>query len=137
MRCFREKDPDAVVQIIQHTLGQQLLDKGGRSELVARALLMSAYDQAIERDQGKPLSTSAFVHYSAGVSLITFIEELFTPNYAKDVLDSVPVNVPDRIQGCDGAVHAFWKDRRLCLDPPCFGGAGQGHGHHPDRRKER
>jgi hypothetical protein len=29
MRCFREKDPDAIVQILKQTLGQHLLDKGG------------------------------------------------------------------------------------------------------------
>jgi hypothetical protein len=96
MRCFREKDPDAVIQILKQTLGQQLLDKGGRGELVARSLLVSAYDRAVERDQDKPLSTSAVVHYSAGVSLITFIEELFTPRYAKDVLDGKPVNVSSK-----------------------------------------
>ena len=35
MRCFREKDPDTIVQILNQTLGQHLLDKGGQGELVA------------------------------------------------------------------------------------------------------
>ena len=78
---------------------------------------MSAYDRAIERDQNKPLSTSTSIHYSAGVSLITFIEDLFTPNYAKDVLDSKPVNVSSETMfratfkdAMVRVVHAFWKD---------------------------
>jgi hypothetical protein len=111
MRIFRLRDPNAILQILQDNLQSGLLDKGERGELVARELLISAYDRAIEREyaestnrsssglQGQRddhLSGDAFdpiPHYSRGVSAITFLEELFTPAYPEQILDSVPNNV--------------------------------------------
>ena len=83
-----------------------LLDRGERGELVRRELLMSAYDWAIEREdeahqrsetsrQGISTDNPAFKSpqsYSSGVSLITFINELFTEENAHQVLESLPDN---------------------------------------------
>jgi hypothetical protein len=84
-----------------------LLDRGERGELVGRELLMSAYDRAIECEdeahqrsetsrQGISTDNPAFMSprsYSSGVSLITFINELFTEENAHQVLESLPDNI--------------------------------------------
>lgn len=112
MHVFRSFDPDATLKILKDNVESGLLDKGERGELVARELLTSAYDRAIERefhdlhaDAASPRSYNTAQNvstrrggiplYSRGVSLITFIEELFNPHYAKAVLDSSPNNVLD------------------------------------------
>lgn len=111
MHIFRARDPDAILEILQDNLKSGLLDKGERGELVARELLISAYDRAIEREYGQSIGGSfggldgqlgaglsgdgfnPIPHYSRGVSAIIFLEELFTPTYAEQILDSVPNNV--------------------------------------------
>lgn len=108
MHVFRSYDPDFTLDVLMDNLTSGLLDKGERGELVARELLTSAYDRAIEREFQNPSLTTSHSSvtsgsssrkqiplYSKGVSLITFIEELFVDHYAEEILDSTPNNVTD------------------------------------------
>jgi hypothetical protein len=105
MRVFRSHDPNAILDILCENTKSGLLDRGERGELVARELLTSAYDRAVEREfndlvtEDSSASTSLRIpFYSRGVSLITFIEELFAPPFVESILDSVPNNVPSGIK---------------------------------------
>jgi hypothetical protein len=96
MHTFRSHNQDAILEILVENMQSGLLDKGERGELVARELLVSAYDRAVEQAYTKPgsrTSASPVPFYSAGVSLITFINELFTAVYANNILDGRPNNV--------------------------------------------
>ena len=121
MRVFRSHDPNFTVDILMDNFDSGLLDKGERGELVARELLTSAYDRAIERESEDRLpksgqttssatdSSSAQTEmplYSRGVSLITFIEELFVSHHAEEILDCVPNNVEDRTPFREAFQHA-------------------------------
>jgi hypothetical protein len=100
MHVFRSKDPEAVLTILMHKVKDGLIDKGERGELVARELLLSAYDRAIENEffQSRAATVDApslqIPFYSKGVSLISFLQELFAPEYAEEILESLPNNVP-------------------------------------------
>jgi hypothetical protein len=107
MYAFRKRDPKAILDILKDNMESGLLDKGERGELVGRELLMSAYDRAIEReDEARQRSETSLRDisiddpasksprsYSSGVSLITFIDELFTEKNAHQVLESLPDNI--------------------------------------------
>jgi hypothetical protein len=100
MHVFRFHDPDAILKIITNHTKSGLLDKGKCGELVARLLLTFAYDRAIEKEfkDLSPDSTgmgksSALPFFSRGVSLITFIKELFVPHVAEEILNSFPNNL--------------------------------------------
>ncbi|THH19411.1 hypothetical protein EW146_g1744 [Bondarzewia mesenterica] len=95
MHLFRRETPQPqapVLDILRREVAGGLLDLDDLDKLVARTLLMEAYDRAIEREQGfEPGVTYPF--YSQGCSVITFIEELFHEDTAREILDSVPDNV--------------------------------------------
>jgi hypothetical protein len=108
MYAFRKRDASAIRNILRDNMDDGLLDRGERGELVGRELLMSAYDRAIEREHearqrsesslqdistNDPASFTSPRSYSSGVSLITFIEELFTEENAHQVLESLPDNI--------------------------------------------
>jgi hypothetical protein len=108
MYAFRKRDPSAILNILRDNMDDGLLDRGERGELVGRELLMSAYDRAMEREDSArqrsesslqdistndPDSFTSPRSYSSGVSLITFIEELFTEENAHQVLESLPDNI--------------------------------------------
>lgn len=67
-----------------------LLDQGQRGEVVFRQLVSEVYRHAVQEDYAnKPQLT-----FSKGCRLIiTFIEQLFSKDYACRILDSVPDNV--------------------------------------------
>ncbi|KAF8576190.1 hypothetical protein K439DRAFT_1664731 [Ramaria rubella] len=77
---------------LKENIQSGLLDRGQRGELVARALVMSAYDRAVEVDHPSPTKGKPPL-YSKGCSVITFIKELFSEAYANEILNSVPDNV--------------------------------------------
>ena len=65
-------------------------------ELVARELLTSAYDRAIERECAVQLSLShptTVLNATPWLWNGTFIEELFATECADDILDCVPSNI--------------------------------------------
>ncbi|KAF8592712.1 hypothetical protein K439DRAFT_1656117 [Ramaria rubella] len=90
---FRQNSKSADIDILKENLQNGLLDLGERGELVARAIITSAYDRAVERDHPPKIGDTPF--YSQGCSVITFIQELFSEEYAEEILDSVPDNTPD------------------------------------------
>jgi hypothetical protein len=98
MACFRSKDRNATLEILSDNVKSGLLDRGERGELVARELLISAYDRAIEREfndlKSSRLTDMDSPLYSRGVSLLTFIREIFVPDKAESILDGFPDNVP-------------------------------------------
>lgn len=118
MRVFRFHDPNATLDILQSNMKSGLISKGERGELVAREILTSAYDRAIEREfeefygsSYKDWSESKMSHfplYNRGVRLITFIEELFASPFAEAVLDSFPGNITNGIQ-----FRKAFKDARV------------------------
>src|SRR3984957_3716575 len=93
MAEFRKQDPNAVLSILQLNVVFGLLDVGELGELVARELIVSAYDRAIEREQAHLPSHN----YSAGVSVVTFIQELFAPELAEEILNCKPDNVKSAV----------------------------------------
>ena len=110
MCTFRKHDRSAILHILRDNMDSGLLDRGERGELVGRELLMSAYDRAIEREDmarrrresvllapstSDPDSFMTPRSYSSGVSLIAFIEELFTKENARQVMESLPDNIKD------------------------------------------
>ncbi|KAF8579397.1 hypothetical protein K439DRAFT_1525242 [Ramaria rubella] len=96
-----------ILDILTENLDSGLLDLGERGELVARAIITSAYDRAVERDH-PPKHTNTPPFYSHGCRLVTFIEELFRAEYAKEILDSVPDNVKSKVP-----LREAFKDARL------------------------
>ncbi|KAH7925110.1 hypothetical protein BV22DRAFT_1129298 [Leucogyrophana mollusca] len=79
------------INVMATLLNQQftggLIDRGLRSELVWRQLVMDAYLRAVRTEQQDDLV------FSRGCGLITFIKELFTETYAGQILSSAPDNV--------------------------------------------
>jgi hypothetical protein len=101
MHAFHSRDTNATLDILVKNVKSGLLDRGERGELVARELLTSAYDRAIVRefnDLDSSRQAGILPFYSRGVSLATFIGELFVPEIAKLLFDSIPNNVSEGIK---------------------------------------
>ena len=79
-----------MINILMDIVREDMVDLGARGELVARALLTSAYDRAVEREQSNTNTTPFF---SRGCDMINFIKELFVEDCAEEILGSVPDNV--------------------------------------------
>ncbi|KAF8575276.1 hypothetical protein K439DRAFT_1665120 [Ramaria rubella] len=106
---FRKNHSTSVIlDILAENLGGGLLDLGERGEVVARVIITSAYDRAVERDHPPPKHNGTPPFYSQGCRLITFIEELFTAEYAEEILDSRPENVKSKVP-----LREAFKDARL------------------------
>jgi hypothetical protein len=84
-------DPDVNVmaEMLSWEFNGALLDQGQRSEVVFRLLLSSAYRRAVQSDH----PDDSEHNFSKGCKLTTFISELFSPDYANQILQSVPDNV--------------------------------------------
>lgn len=82
-------DTNVMLNTLKHELDSGLLDQGQRGEVVFRLLLSEAHRRGVRKDHA---SDSPY-HFSKGCKLTTFIEELFSEEYAKEILDSVPDNV--------------------------------------------
>ncbi|OCH87738.1 hypothetical protein OBBRIDRAFT_805843 [Obba rivulosa] len=81
----------SVLNTSQSTVANDLCSVGERGEVVGRTLLTLAYDRAVEKAH-LASSSDGPVNYSAGCSLVQFIEELFTEENAEKILDSHPDN---------------------------------------------
>ena len=85
---FRQHDIlSGSAQVLKTHMMSGLLDQGERGELVARLLLVSAYDQAIEDEYGKE---NGRPHYSKGCKLESFLRALFSEEYIELILDCQP-----------------------------------------------
>ncbi|KAG8881431.1 hypothetical protein FRB98_004366 [Tulasnella sp. 332] len=85
---------DGVASKLSTHLQSGLISKEHRGELVARLLLVLAYDRAILRHYETKSATPAFL-YSSGCPLEIFLTELFGEKGARTILDSKPDNVQD------------------------------------------
>lgn len=90
----RKKGPTSLAAIAAEALRHDLCSPGERGEVVGRILLTLAYDAAVERAHRESDLSGGPVNYSAGCPLIYFIQELFTEEHAKKILESFPDNVP-------------------------------------------
>ena len=88
--AFRMFSSSTMLDILMEDVRDPMVDLGARGEIVARALLTSAYDRAVEREQS---NTNGTPFYSRGCDMINFIRELFVEDYAEEILSSVPDNV--------------------------------------------
>jgi hypothetical protein len=90
---FRKQQGRSVVlDILKDNFRTGLLSGGEMGELMGRVLIMEAYDRAVERDHPHRID-SGDCYYSQGCYLTTFIEELFCPDIAAQILQSVPDNI--------------------------------------------
>ncbi|KAF8590094.1 hypothetical protein K439DRAFT_1657646 [Ramaria rubella] len=102
---FRQRAPFPLMDILKENIQSGLLERGRRGELVARALIMSVYDRAVEVDHPSPFEGKPPL-YSKGCSATTFIKELFSEAYANEILNSVPDNVRDGVKLKDAFKNA-------------------------------
>jgi hypothetical protein len=92
MDQFQKLAPDTnnvMAHILRSEFSSGLLDQGQRGEVVVRLLLSEAYRRGVRRDHVK----DPHYNFSKGCKLTTFIQELFSEDYAKEILDSVPDNI--------------------------------------------
>lgn len=68
-----------------------LLDRGERGEVVARMLILEAYDRAVAKAFRKS-KTREEPLFSFGCRLIDWIETIFVEKVAQDILNSTPAN---------------------------------------------
>jgi hypothetical protein len=89
---FRQQNRSPL-DILEEHITSGLLDRGERGELVARLLLISAYDRAVEVESeraNEPPRTNEPPHYSKGCKLINFLQQLFSEEYIESILDCRP-----------------------------------------------
>lgn len=101
----------AVLELIQRFLAHGMIDKGRRGELIARFLLIRAYDRAIKHGKGiKAESSRDLTHgrFSLPIRLLDFLEELLQPEHFEKIKKSTPQNV----KGGVTSEEAF-KDARI------------------------
>jgi hypothetical protein len=79
---------NVMAHLLKDNLNSGLLDAGLRGEVVFRLLISEAHRRAVRKDHPKDFPQI----FSRGCKLITFISELFSENYAAQILNSVPDN---------------------------------------------
>ncbi|THH12410.1 hypothetical protein EW146_g7725 [Bondarzewia mesenterica] len=89
LKHWRKKRRTTLIDTLQQYMENGLLNLGERGEVVARLLVMEAYDRAVLREHGQRML------FSLGCHVTTFIKELFEDNIAQQILDSRPDNVAD------------------------------------------
>ncbi|KAJ7211190.1 hypothetical protein GGX14DRAFT_623773 [Mycena pura] len=103
------RQPIQMIQFLQYLLQSNLIGKGERGELVARALLIMAIDEAIHREARKvannaireqslpfdlvQLYDNGETAYHKVVPVKQFIEALFADKHHRAVMESLPENV--------------------------------------------
>jgi hypothetical protein len=80
---------NVMLEALEDEFSSGLLDQGQRGEVVFRLLLSEAYRRGVRKDYAK----DSPYNFSKGCKLTTFMEELFSKDYAKQILDSVPDNI--------------------------------------------
>ena len=91
-----DRVPDPELNVLKEDLRVKIVDPGERGELIARHLLMLAYDRAVETDYLAQFPNDLQFEnllYSRGCFVVTFIKELYQEAEAETVLNSVPDNL--------------------------------------------
>ncbi|KAI0653244.1 hypothetical protein C8Q70DRAFT_1059483 [Cubamyces menziesii] len=99
-------DIGPAVQILRKTFDHDLLSRGEVGEVIGRLLLMLARDSATCATS----SDSDDPHFSNPVPVTTFIEQLLSESFAKDVLTSKPDNLPANAPRGDLTFAEAFKD---------------------------
>ncbi|KAJ8457684.1 hypothetical protein ONZ51_g11381 [Trametes cubensis] len=99
-------DIGPAVQILRKTFDHDLLSRGEVGEVIGRLLLMLARDSATCATS----SDSDDPHFSNPVPVTTFIEQLLSESFAKDVLTSRPDNLPANAPRGDLTFAEAFKD---------------------------
>jgi hypothetical protein len=103
MHQFQTRQPgvNVMAQILRSNLDSGLLDQGQRGEVVWRLLIMTAYMRAVQTDRPKDSPPN----FSKGCRLVTLITELFTEEYANQILTSVPDNTISTVTFAEAVVR--------------------------------
>ncbi|KAI0654604.1 hypothetical protein C8Q70DRAFT_1086808 [Cubamyces menziesii] len=100
-------EPSATgLNILRKTFDHDLLSRGEVGEVIGRLLLMLARDSATCATS----SDSDDPHFSNPVPVTTFIEQLLSESFAKDVLTSRPDNLPANAPRGDLTFAEAFKD---------------------------
>jgi hypothetical protein len=96
-------DTNLMARLLKEDFSSGLLDLGLRGEVVFRQLILEAYMRAVRRDH--PEDSPRI--FSKGCKLITFIEELFSEDYATQILNSVPDNLKSQVKFSEAFANAI------------------------------
>ncbi|KAF8329829.1 uncharacterized protein EI90DRAFT_3125086 [Cantharellus anzutake] len=92
MENLHSLQPDFIFKTLEEVMNQGIIDIGERGEVIARAMIMRAYDRAVGKSRLPPYtSDDKFIKFSRGCRLIDFIGCLFSAGAAQDVLASLPI----------------------------------------------
>ncbi|KAF8329825.1 uncharacterized protein EI90DRAFT_3062127 [Cantharellus anzutake] len=92
MENLQSLQPDFIFKTLEEVMNQGIIDIGERGEVIARAMIMRAYDRAVGKSRLPPYTKDdKFIKFSRGCRLIDFIECLFSADAAQDVLASLPI----------------------------------------------
>ena len=82
-------EPNLMARLLKSEFESGLLDQGQRDEVVIRQLVWEAYRRAVLNDDPRDSQPN----FSKGCKFTTFIEQLFSEEYANLILNSVPDNL--------------------------------------------
>jgi hypothetical protein len=88
----KQQGHSVILNILKDNFQTGLLSGREMGELMGCVLVMEAYDHAVEWDHPHGID-SADCYHSQGCYLTTFIEEIFCPDIAEEILESVPNNI--------------------------------------------
>ncbi|KAF8642855.1 hypothetical protein AX16_009363 [Volvariella volvacea WC 439] len=89
--AWRRKNGHITFDILAHFMNNNLIDRGECGEIMARAILVEAYDSATASDNTSLDDTPLSIR---GCSVLTFIRELFNAADAEKIFNAKPDNVP-------------------------------------------
>src|SRR5258707_10080834 len=81
-----ERRPTIVFDTLDELIQSGIIEIGERGEVIARVIIMHAYDRAVQR--ASPRSDGDPIRFSHGCLLTEFMESMFSRGAAKEVLDS-------------------------------------------------
>jgi hypothetical protein len=107
---------NVMLEALEDEFSSGLLDQGQRGGVVFRLLLSEAYRRGVRKDY----ANDSPYNFSKGCKLTTFMEELCSKDYAKQILDSVPDRrqhqnfneFSDGVQRRHCSFHTFREDGR-------------------------
>jgi hypothetical protein len=99
----RTSDPNLMARLFKSEFESGLLDQGQRGEVVVRQLVSEAFRRGVLNDY----PNDSQPHFSKGCKLTTFVKQLFSEEYANQILKSVPDNLQSSITFADAFEDAI------------------------------
>lgn len=96
LQHWREKDPSILLNTVKKFMENGLLDRGERGEVVARMLILEAFDHAVLSAGKLKDPYGKYPLYSFGCRLIDWIVSLFVDDVTQDILHSKPANCGEK-----------------------------------------